>query len=212
MQTTSNWLITEKEEPIVNGFFQYGPGKGMRKQVFEAFDVTGKTVKKLATIDPVRKKIILMQPKEESLYKSGLKEKGVSGYLYLYAHANKNSIQGMKQGYQIGKVIRESGIWHGEPILIDACSAGQQVFGGIASLLTINLQTYVTAPNISTWNYPLGGAAIGQGAFNSLPGILSKLPFPDLTRPGEWRTWGPDGQLIATTRTSPRDSGRPVQQ
>ncbi|AVS61192.1 hypothetical protein C8241_05245 [Paracidovorax avenae] len=40
--------------------------------------------------------------------------------------------------------------------------------------------------------------------------VLAGLPFPDLFRPGRWRTWGPDGKPIAITRTSPRDGGEPV--
>lgn len=209
------WLGSEPAEPVVNGRIQYGPGKGLIKQVFESLDASQKTVKKIATIDPARKKIILIQPGEKVLYRSGLRETGVSGYLYLFAHATSKSIQGMIHGIEVADAIRRSGLWHGEPVLIDACNAGASS-DGIAGELAKVLRTYVTAPTTTTWNYPLGGSAVGQGAFEKLPGILSTLPIPDLLRPGRWRTWGPDGEPIATTPTSPRDTGdllkRPLKQ
>lgn len=93
--------------------------------------------------------------------------------------------------------------------MIDACNAGGTP-QGIASSLALSLRTYVTAPTTITWNYPFGGPAVGQGAFEKPPGILANLPFPDLTKPGHWRTWGPDGVPVSTTRTSPRDNGIPA--
>ena len=196
-------------EPVTNGTILYGPGKGLKKMTFQGLDVTKKMVTKIATIDRLKKKIILIQPSETSLYKSGLKERGVSGYLYIFAHAAPDKIQGITEGAIVAKLIRDSGIWNGEPVLVDACNAGGMP-NGIASSLALSLQTYVTAPTSVTWNYPLGGSAVGQGAFEKLPGKLANLPFPDLTKPGQWRTWGPDGIPISTTRSSPRDRGNPV--
>ncbi|MDA8444565.1 hypothetical protein [Paracidovorax valerianellae] len=203
------WFREGPAEPIENGRIQYGPGKGLPKLVFEGLDNSQKLVKKIATIDPVRKKIILMQPREKALYASGLREQGVNGYLYLFAHASATSLQGVTNIREIVRVISLSGLWHGEPILIDACNAGASP-DGIASTLARSLGTHVTAPTTTTWNHPLGGAAIGQGAFEKLPGVLERLAIPNFLRPGQWRTWGPDGQPIATTRTSPRDGGELV--
>ena len=194
----------KKIEPLSNGIVLYGPGKGLKKITFQALNSAGKRITKIATIDTLKKKIILIQPSEEQLYLSGIREKGVSGYIYLYAHATSNSIQGMPFGTDIADVIQRSGVWNGEPILIDACNAGS-LPRGIASSLASSLRTYVTAPTTTTWNFPLGGRAVDQGAFEKLPGKLAALPFPDLTKPGQWRTWGPDGALISTSRTSPRD-------
>lgn len=67
----------------------------MIKQVFEGLDASQKRVRKIATIDPIRKKIILIQPGDKVLYQSGLREKGVAGYVYVFAHATAKSIQGM---------------------------------------------------------------------------------------------------------------------
>ena len=199
----------EPAEPVTNGKILYGPGKGLKKIVFKGLDVTKSIVTKIATIDSSKKKIILIQPSEKSLYRSGLNEKGVSGYLYIFAHATPDRIQGITEGSIVAQLVRASGIWNGEPILIDACNAGGTP-QGITSSLALSLQTYVTAPTSLTWNYPLGGPAVGQGAFDKLPGKLANLPFPDLTKPGQWRTWGPDGNPISTTRTSPRDAGSPT--
>ncbi|WCM93469.1 hypothetical protein M5C99_01665 [Acidovorax sp. NCPPB 2350] len=203
------WFREGPAEPIENGWIQYGPGKGLPKLVFEGLDNSRKFVKKIATVDPVRKKIILIQPSEKALYVSGLRERGVPGYIYFFAHASTNSLQGVTRIGEITRVIRDSGIWHRQPILIDACNAGA-LTDGVASALAGALRTHVTAPTTLTWNHPLGGSAIGQGTFEKLPGILSRLPIPDFLRPGQWRTWGPDGQPIATTRTSPRDGGELV--
>ena len=76
-----------------------------------------------------------------------------------------------------------------------------------ASKLAKALGTYVTAPTCLTWNYPMGGAAVGQGAFEKLPGVLGVLPIPNLLRPGRWRTWGADGAMLAEAQTSPRNTG-----
>jgi hypothetical protein len=203
------WFREEPAEPIENGRIQYGPGKGLPKLVFEGLDESRKFVQKIATIDPVRKKIILIQPADKALYLSGLRERGVQGYLYLFAHANAHRLQGVSNIGEIARVILTSGIWHRQPILIDACNAGATP-DGVASALARQLLTHVTAPTTTTWNHALGGPAIGQGAFEKLPGILERLAVPNLLRPGQWRTWGPDGEPIATTRTSPRDGGRPV--
>ncbi|GKS87215.1 hypothetical protein AVMA1855_23705 [Acidovorax sp. SUPP1855] len=203
------WFREGPAEPIENGRIQYGPGKGLPKLVFEGLNNSQKLVKKIATVDPVRKKIILIQPGEKALYASGLGERGIDGYLYLFAHANADRLQGVTKIVGITSVIHQSGIWHGQPILIDACNAGASP-DGVASVLARALGTYVTAPTTTTWNQPLGGAAIGQGAFEKLPGALERLAIPNFLRPGQWRTWGPDGQPIATTRTSPRDGGELV--
>ncbi|GKT22397.1 hypothetical protein [Acidovorax sp. SUPP3334] len=202
------WFREGPAEPIEDGRIQYGPGKGLPKRVFKGLNNSQKLVEKIATIDPMRKKIILIQPGEKALYASGLRERGVDGYLYLFAHGTAISLQGAKIA-EITGVIRQSGIWHGQPILIDACNAGASP-DGVASTLARALGTHVTAPTTTTWNQPLGGAAIGQGAFEKLPGVLERLAIPNFLRPGQWRTWGPDGQPIATTRTSPRDGGEPV--
>ncbi len=202
-------LLKDPIEPLTNGIVLHGPGKGLKKMVFQGLDATKKMVAKIATIDPSKKKLILIQPSEKSLYLAGLREKGVPGYLYIFAHAGPDRIQGITQGAAVAQIVRESGIWNGEPVLVDACNAGGTPHG-IASSLALSLQTYVTAPTTITWNYPLGGPAVGQGAFGKLPGILANLPFPDLTKPGQWRTWGPDGNPISTTRTSPRDTGTPA--
>jgi hypothetical protein len=194
-------------EPVVDGVIQFGPGKGLRKMVFQGLNNTGAMVKKIATIDILKAKIILIQPGEESLYASGIREDGISGYIYLFAHASPNSIQGMNNGGLIADVIRASGIWNGEPILIDACNAGAKISASIASQLAFSLKTYVTAPTTMTWNYPFGGPAMGQGAFPALPGVLAKIPIPDMSNPGHWRTWGPDGNLTGSAKTSPRDRG-----
>jgi len=203
------WFREGPAEPIENGRIQYGPGKGLPKLVFEGLNNSQKLVKKIATVDPVRKKIILIQPGEKALYASGLREQGVNGYLYVFAHANAYSLQGVTRIPEIMRVIHLSGIWQGQPILIDACNAGAAT-DGIASRLASALGTHVTAPTTTTWNQPLGGQAIGQGAFEKLPGALERLAIPNFLRPGQWRTWGPDGQPIATTRTSPRDGGELV--
>lgn len=203
------WFREGPAEPIEDGTIQYGPGKGLPKLVFEGMNNAHTLVQKIATVDPVRKKIILIQPGEKALYVSGLREAGVVGYLYLFAHANAQRLQGAVDLGEITRVIHRSGLWHRQPILIDACNAGASA-DGVASNLAQALQTYVTAPTTLTWNRPMGGGAVGQGTFEKLPGILSRLPIPDFFRPGQWRTWGPDGHPIATTRTSPRDGGELV--
>ncbi|SFD34629.1 hypothetical protein [Paracidovorax konjaci] len=203
------WFREGPAEPIENGRIQYGPGKGLPKLVFEGLNNAQKLVQKIATVDPVRKKIILIQPGEKTLYVSGLRERGVPGYLYLFAHASAISLQGVRNIGTITDVIHRSGLWQRQPILIDACNAGASP-DGVASALAGALRTHVTAPTTLTWNHPLGGSAIGQGSFEKLPGVLGRLPIPDFLRPGQWRTWGPDGQPIATTRTSPRDGGELV--
>ncbi|BFO53595.1 hypothetical protein [Acidovorax sacchari] len=200
------WFREGPAEPVENGWIQYGPGKGLPKLVFKGLDNAQKIVSKIATIDPVRKKIILIQPGEKALYASGLRERGVPGYLYLFAHANATRLQGVIDIGEIVKLFHLSGIWHRQPILIDACNAGAAP-DGVASILARALGTHITAPTTTTWNHPFGGPAIGQGAFEKLPGVLERLAIPNFLRPGQWRTWGPDGEPIATTRTSPRDGG-----
>lgn len=197
------------EEPIEDGFIQHGRGAGKRKLVFTSVDKAGQRVRRIATIDGLCRKIILIQPYEKSLYESGIREKGVPGYLYLFAHASARSIQGISIAEigELASLIARSHIWNKEPVLIDACNAGAET-DGIASRLAAALSTYVTAPTRLTWNYPRGGSAIGQGSYDKLPGPLADLPIPNLLRPGTWRTWGPDGTLTAETGTSPRDTGR----
>jgi hypothetical protein len=200
--------VRSGEEPIEDGYFQYGRGAGKRKLVFKSVDKTGQKVRRIATIDGHCRKIILIQPYEASLYESGIREKGVPGYLYIFAHAAARSIQGIsiaEIGELTGLIVR-SHIWNGEPVLIDACNAGAET-EGIASKLAGALSTYVTAPTRVTWNYPKGGSAVGQGSYDKLPGLLSSLPIPNLMRPGTWRTWGPDGVLTGEAQTSPRDTG-----
>ncbi|AVS73439.1 hypothetical protein [Paracidovorax cattleyae] len=203
------WLREEPAEPVEEGRIQHGPGKGLPKLVFQSLDASKTIVKKIATVDRVRRKIILIQPSDKALYLSGLRERGVPGYVYIFAHARSNSLQGVTRQGIIVDLIHRSGIWHGQPIMIDACNAGADS-DGISSSLAVALRTFVTAPTTTTWNYAMGGTAIGQGAFEKLPGVLAGLPFPDLFRPGRWRTWGPDGKPIAITRTSPRDGGELV--
>lgn len=181
------WFREGPAEPIEDGTIQYGPGKGLPKLVFEGLDESRKFVQKIATIDPVRKKIILIQPADKALYLSGLRERGVQGYLYLFAHANAHRLQGVSNIGEIARVILTSGIWHSQPILIDACNAGAMP-DGVASALARQLLTHVTAPTTTTWNHALGGPAIGQGAFEKLPGILERLAVPNFLRPGQWRT------------------------
>ncbi|WP_210599590.1 hypothetical protein, partial [Staphylococcus aureus] len=118
-------------------------------------DNSQQLVEKIATVDAVRKKIILIQPGEKSLYVSGLREPGVPGYLYLFAHANAYSLQGVTKVFELADVIRRSGIWSRQPVLIDACNAGASP-DGIASSLARELHTHVTAPSTLTWNHPLG--------------------------------------------------------
>ena len=198
-----------EEEPLEDGRIQYGRGAGLRKLVFMANDDAGQGVKKIATVDDHRRKLILIQPYESSLYESGLRAPEVPGYVCIFAHASAESIQRVKDQKVLADLIRRTNFWNKKPVLIDACNAGASV-NDIASRLAKELGTYVTAPTTQTWNYPMGGSAIGQGAFNSLPGALAKLPIPDFWRPGTWRTWGPDGVMTAETRTSPRDTGRLV--
>jgi hypothetical protein len=179
----------------------------MRKLIFTARDDANGLVNKIATVDEHRRKIILIQPRETSLYESGLREPGVPGYVYIFAHASPNALQRVSDEKELARLIRLTNFWNGKPLLVDACNAGAEV-NGIASRLARALGTYVTAPSTQTWNYPMGGSAVGQGAFNKLPGILEGLPIPDFWRPGTWKTWGPDGVMTAETRTSPRDTGR----
>jgi hypothetical protein len=200
---------SDKSEPIEDGFIQFGPGKGLVKQTFKAKDSNQIEVTKIVTIDKSRGKIILIQPADKSLYLSGIREHGVIGYLYLFAHASPGQIQGMSSADAVANVIKKSGIWAGEPIIIDACRAGQ-VPDGIASKLASNLHTYVIAPSTITWNYPLGGSAVGQGAFEELPGKWASLRIPNIFRPGSWGIWGPDGKPVASARSSPRDRGLPL--
>lgn len=196
------------EEPIEDGYMQYGRGAGKRKLVFRSVDKTGQPVRRLATIEALCRKIILIQPYETSLYESGIREKGVPGYLNIFAHATARSIQGISMAEidELKRLIVRSHIWSGEPVLIDACNAGAET-DGIASKLAAALSTYVTAPTRVTWNYPRGGSAVGQGSYEKLPGRLADLPIPNLLRPGTWKTWGPDGTLTGETGTSPRDTG-----
>ena len=99
------WFREGPAEPIENGRIQYGPGKGLPKLVFEGLDNSQKLVRKIATVDPMRKKIILIQPGEKALYASGLREQGVNGYLYLFAHANAQRLQGVMVRWKLGRVI-----------------------------------------------------------------------------------------------------------
>ena len=198
-----------EDEPLEDGRIQFGRGAGMRKLVFIADDDSGQRVTKIATVDVHRRKLVLIQPYESSLYESGLRAPGVPGYVYVFAHASAESIQRITKAKVLADLIRRTNFWNNKPVLIDACNAGASV-NGIACRLSIELGTYVTAPTTQTWNYPKGGSAVGQGAFNSPPGILGKLSIPDFWRPGTWRTWGPDGEMTGEARTSPRDTGRLV--
>lgn len=186
----ANPLSKIQEEPLEDGRFQFGRSAGMRKLAFVSRDDSNGWVKKIATVDDLRQKLILIQPRETSLYESGLREPGVPGYLYIFAHASPNAIQRVSDATELARLIRRTNFWNGKPVLIDACNAGAES-NGIASRLAKTLGTYVTAPSTQTWNYPMGGSAVGQGAFHKLPGILEALPIPDFWRPGTWRTWGP---------------------
>ncbi|MEZ4179878.1 hypothetical protein QUR65_24275, partial [Salmonella enterica] len=98
------WFREGPAEPIENGRIQYRPGKGLPKLVFTGLDNSQQLVEKIATVDAVRKKIILIQPGEKSLYVSGLREPGVPGYLYLFAHANAYSLQGVTKVFELADV------------------------------------------------------------------------------------------------------------
>ncbi|WP_367849936.1 hypothetical protein [Rhodoferax sp. WC2427] len=173
---------------------------------FTALDRHQRMVSKIATIDPQRQKIILIQPRDRWLYASGLREKRLPGYLCIFAHATPHSVQGIADGAALAQLVRDSGVWHGEPILLDACHAGA-ILQGIASQLARALATPVTAATTPTWNFPLGGRAVGQGAFAKLPGVLGRLPIPHLLKPGTWRTWDAQGQWVAERACSPRKGG-----
>ena len=60
---------------------------------FTALDRHQRMVQKIATIDPQRQKIILIQPRDRWLYASGLREKRLPGYLCIFAHATPHSVQ-----------------------------------------------------------------------------------------------------------------------
>lgn len=171
------WLRQGPAEPVEEGTIQFGPGKGLPKLVFNGLDGSQNMVRKIATLDPVRKKIILIQPGDKALYLSGLREAGIPGYLYLFAHARPDRIQGAVNIQQIANVVRRSGFWHGQPILVDACNAGALPHGA-ASVLALTLGTYVTAPTTTTWNHALGGPAVGQGPSRSFQEFFQEFPSP----------------------------------
>ncbi|WP_211322384.1 hypothetical protein [Paracidovorax anthurii] len=70
------WFREGSAEPIEDGRIQYGPGKGWPKLVFPGRDELQRPVGKIATVDPVRKKTILIQPGDKVPYLSGLRKKG----------------------------------------------------------------------------------------------------------------------------------------
>lgn len=197
-----------EHDPLEAGLVRIALAMGLRTAFFEGFDAQRNLVRKVATIDDLRKKIILMQPYDRALYLSSLQEKGVPGYLYLFAHAGPSSVQGLTSGIALADVIRRCKIWKGEPLMIDACNAGA-IPTGITQQLAIALRATVTAASTTTWNYMGGGGAIGRGAYEKLPPNFPQN-FPDLRKPGTWRTWGPDGTLISDLPTSPRDRNVPV--
>lgn len=96
----------------------------MRKLVFIADDDSGQRVTKIATVDDHRRKLVLIQPYESSLYESGLRAPGVPGYVYVFAHASAESIQRITKAKVLADLIRRTNFWNNKPVLIDACNAG----------------------------------------------------------------------------------------
>lgn len=62
------WLEEGPAEPVEEGTIQFGPGKGLPKLVFNGLDGSRNRVRKIAALDPPRKKIILIQPGDKALY------------------------------------------------------------------------------------------------------------------------------------------------
>ncbi len=233
--------MSDYQEPRENGFIACGPGAGLKKIAYDYIGLSGeKYDKRIATIDLVRKKIILLEPDlehDKNLYKSAVMANGIDGYVLIVAHARSDRLHGFSIANIrafVQMIVMPSGVWSpGVPVVLDACRSGQDP-AGIASALAKTLQTYVTAPSDLSWTYPnwlpfFKLQQIGNGVFPPLietPVRSQELNFPDsnleklanvsgkaihylkeqisavpnLLKPGEWRTWGPDGVLIAATK------------
>jgi hypothetical protein len=191
------------------------PNNELQQIKFQTIGAENQVIDKIMTVDKKRNKIILIQPADTSLYQSALNEAGSNWYVTVIAHGTANTVQGLRNGIEVKKVIEQSGVWQsGQWIVFDACRTGARydpevrIDGCIASLAASTLHTYVTAPTTQTWNYPLGGGAVGQGAYSVLPGIFKGIPIPNYSSPGDWVTFGPNGQATGSTRNSPRDNGQ----
>lgn len=127
-------------------------------------------------MDRVRRKIILIQPSDKALYLSGLRERGVPGYVYIFAHARSNSLQGVTRQDVIADLIHRSGIWHGQPIMIDACNAGAEP-DGIASSLALALRTFVTGSDNDHLELRRGRLGDRSGRFREAAGRTGWTAF-----------------------------------
>ena len=54
------WFQEQPAEPVGEGCIQHGPGKGLPKLIFQSLDASRAVVKKIATVDRVRRKICLL--------------------------------------------------------------------------------------------------------------------------------------------------------
>ncbi|GBG14020.1 D-arabinose 5-phosphate isomerase [Novimethylophilus kurashikiensis] len=168
-------------------------------------------VEKFASIDREKSRIILIAPgdrvlsEDRALYAAGAGGDEVNGYTVIFAHATDKTIQGVRMTEpamfnQFVDMIKNSGAWEpGKPIMIDACNAGR-LDSGIASALAKALNTVVVAPTTQTWQFPIWSTSGMTGAFEPTE---PNGDYPNIQAPGKWKTFGPNGSVISTSKYPP---------
>ncbi len=196
--------ITTAETAVRNnGLLELLYPRNLPKKSFSGRDISNQVVDKVATVDEERQRITLIQPGERDLYAAGTGGSQVDGYTVIFAHANKDSIQGVNpsnttEWNAFVNMIKTSGAWKpGQAIILDACNTGM-IDDGVASALAKSLNVKVIGASTTTWNIP-------SYSTSGITGSYAKLTesIPNLLSPGVWKTFGGDGSLLGTTTKKP---------
>ena len=204
--------ITTTETAVKNnGLLELLSPRVLPKKTFSGTDLSSKMVDKVATIDTSRQRITLIQPGEKDLYAAGTGGLQVDGYTVIFAHASESSIQGVSPTRNPAAwnvfvdMIKNPGAWQaGQPIILDACSAGM-IDDGVASALAKSLSVKVIAASTTTWNIPSYSTSGITGTYDktTITIVGKKFEIPKLTSPGIWKTYSPSGTLIGTSAQKP---------
>jgi len=138
------------------------------------------------TIDREQRKIIFMSP-DDPEYAEALARPGVPGKVLIISHGNESVAGGGLTPRMMAPIVRDSGIWEpGIPIVHDACNIARTDRGfawGMAQELGVPY-TGPTAYSWRLWQVVGGGSVIYETTTGG--------NWPDLTRPGRWRTFNPE--------------------
>jgi uncharacterized protein RhaS with RHS repeats len=136
------------------------------------------------------RKIILLKPTDPN-HKAAVNARDIPGICLVIAHGNSQAVNG-KNAAQLNKQLQDLGCTPEEPVILDACRTGQGD-NSIAEQLAKERNGIVVAPDERTWTTPWGTDL--QHPYPPLGDGFPLNRFPDITAPGGWHTFPPEGRV-----------------